>query len=108
MGDIATSEGRPRWGAHLKIDCPTGQPRSARVWLEGVEISRFLRGVQVHLMTGGVVEASLELSVDGLEMDARTLGALTAYVNKDRSPHARPGHVREELDPESVGPWEDR
>jgi hypothetical protein len=72
-------------GLKLKIEQRGIDPRTARVWLEGIEITQGLHELSVRWTTNEVTEATLTIGINSLELDARTLAALHAIVKISES-----------------------
>lgn len=67
---------------NLKIRQTKLSPTSARVWLDGHEITTGLMGVTVFFDADDITKAELRIAVDGLDVDAETLAVLEAYVEE--------------------------
>lgn len=73
----STIEREPR---RLRIEQHEMNPHSARVWLNDIEISHFLTGLEVKLNVDTLTQATLKITVDELEVDAETIAILEAQV----------------------------
>lgn len=69
-------------GAKLRIEQPTVEPWTARVWLNGQEITTFLQAITVRWGAREITEAELTITIDRLEIDTQTLALLTAHVEE--------------------------
>ena len=88
---------RPSFGGHLMISSPQGSGRSTRVWLNGQEISSCLQAITFRFTAdGGPNYADLVIRVDGVEIDAQSLAALTAIVKAREGSIEAPAAERNE------------
>jgi len=84
---------RPPMGAHLVVRSPEAHAHSTRVWLNGQEISKCLTAMSLTIGDGQVTHADLTIAVSHIDVDARTLAALTALVEaRMPAPEEANGH----------------
>ncbi len=75
-------------GLHLKIEQTSLSPQSARVWIDGMEISHGLQELRLRWCADELTQAELTIGLRAVEMDARTIAHLTAVVERQREASA--------------------
>lgn len=70
----------------LRLEQHELHPHSARVWLNDVEISHFLTGIEISWSLTEFTQASLKITVDELDVDAETIAMLQAQVKPTAEP----------------------
>lgn len=74
-----------RLGHRLKIRTESLMPGDWHIELDGVDISHGLTGVTLNLGAHEPTKAKLELHVDHLDVDAKTLSVLQAHVESSQA-----------------------
>jgi hypothetical protein len=69
-------------GASLKIHCEQLIGSSARIELEGIDITHCLMGIELSMASDDITRATLKICIDDLDVAAETLVMLQAYLKK--------------------------
>ena len=69
-------------GLSVKFRQTDIHPQSARVWIEGQEITKGLREFALMFNEGDITEAKFTVAVDDVDIDAQTISMLTAFVER--------------------------
>ncbi len=69
-------------GLRLRYEQHELNPRSARVYLNDIDISKGLRGFCIEGSPGMLTEVHLDITPSQIDIDATTLAVLTAIVEQ--------------------------